>query len=611
MLKRIIKIFLVTILALPQLAVVNPAWAEDTTFSCGDDGRTYTVDMNGHLTSGYCTAASLTLDSSVVFIDYAVMNNWQTESLTIPASVITIADGAFYGLPKLETITVDASNTNFKTVGGILMNSSEDRIIYYPSKLPSQTYNVPNTVLKIDNRAFSCLTYLEVVQISTYTTNIDTASFISCPYVASSLQEINVLAGNSSYISINKVLYSADGKNLLNFPANYQQRDYVVPNGTLTIAGSAFEHSNIRSITFPSSLTTIGSYAFQSARSLESVGEFPASYTYSGASSPFFGADKVTSFSVSGDNLSFKSVGGVLFSKNGSYLREYPGGKESTEYRIPDSVVAVDGQAIVNSYLKTLVVPSTLTTLGYSYISLDYLVFRGTSSVSQIDGYNWVDRFIYCGATNSVINSFATSRTKIVECIDSYFVDEAEAVAAREAAAARVAAEAAAARVAAELAAAKAAAEKREAEKKLARSEISSNDIVPEKLSVETFSKADIPGVTAKNIDAVQAEILALPAESRADISQVLMIVRKFEVVEIIASDRINFISSAPLVEIGLIPEDSKHKSTLVAALRKLPVTQRSNLSSIKVAIDTKLKEIRERLDRTAAIRARIPTRLA
>jgi hypothetical protein len=404
------------------------------------------------------------------------------------------------------------------------------------------------------------------------------------------------LAGNSSYISINKVLYSADGKNLLNFPANYQQRDYVVPNGTLTIAGSAFEYSNIRSITFPSSLTTIGSYAFQSARSLESVGEFPASYTYSGASSPFFGADKVTSFSVSGDNLSFKSVGGVLFSKNGSYLREYPGGKESTEYRIPDSVVAVDGQAIVNSYLKTLVVPSTLTTLGYSYISLDYLVFRGTSSVSQIDGYNWVDRFIYCGATNSVINSFATSRTKIVECIDSYFVDEAEA---------------AAARVAAELAAAKAAAEKREAEKKLARSEISSNDIVPEKLSVETFSKADIPGVTAKNIDAVQAEILALPAESRADISQVLMIVRKFEVVEIIASDRINFISWAPLVEIGLIPEYSKHKSTLVAALRKLPVTQRSNLSSIKVAIDTKLKEIQERLDRTAAIRARIPTRLA
>ena len=61
----------------------------------------------------------------------------------------------------------------------------------------------------------------------------------------------------------------------------------------------------------------------------------------------------------------------------------------------------------------------------------------------------------------------------------------------------------------------------------------------------------------------------------------------------------------------GDIPEDSKHKSTLVAALRKLPVTQRSNLSSIKVAIDTKLKEIQERLDRTAAIRARIPTRLA
>jgi hypothetical protein len=352
MLKRIIKILLVTILALPQLAVVNPAWAVDTTFTCGDSGQTYTVNAEGHLTHGSCTAASLALDSSVVVIDYASMNGWQIESLIIPASVTTISDGAFYGLPKLETITVDALNVDFKTVGGVLMNSSENRIIYYPSKLPSQTYNVPNTVLKIDIRAFSCLTYLEVVQIDTYTTNIDPASFRSCPYVASSLQEINVLAGNSSFISIDHVLYSADGKDLLNFPANYQQRDYVVPNGTLTIAGSAFEYSNIRSITFPSSLTTIGSYAFQSARSLESVGEFPASYTYSGASSPFFNADKVTSFTVSGDNLSFKSVGGVLFSKDGSNLREYPGGKESTEYRIPDSVVAVDGQSIVNNYLK-------------------------------------------------------------------------------------------------------------------------------------------------------------------------------------------------------------------------------------------------------------------
>jgi hypothetical protein len=81
--------------------------------------------------------------------------------------------------------------------------------------------------------------------------------------------------------------------------------------------------------------------------------------------------------------------------------------------------------------------------------------------------------------------------------------------------------------------------------------------------------------------------------------------------VEIIASDRINSISSAPLVEIGLIPEDSKYKSSLVAALRKLPVAQRSDLSSIKAAINTKLKEIQERLDRTAAIRARIPTRLS
>lgn len=173
------------------------------------------------------------------------------------------------------------------------------------------------------------------------------------------------------------------------------------------------------------------------------------------------------------------------------------------------------------------------------------------------------------------------------------------------------AAAAGAAKAAAEAAAAKAAQEKREVEKKSARSEIVRNIVVAEKLTVETFQKAEIPGVTPKNIAAVQVEILALPVEVRADIAQVLKVARKFEVVEIIASDRIISISSAPLVEIGLIPADSKYKSSLVAALRNLPVTQRSDLSSIKAAIDTKLKEIQERLDHTAAIRARIPTRLS
>lgn len=88
-------------------------------------------------------------------------------------------------------------------------------------------------------------------------------------------------------------------------------------------------------------------------------------------------------------------------------------------------------------------------------------------------------------------------------------------------------------------AAAEAAAAKREAEKQAARADITSKLKNSKELTVESFAKAEIPGITASNIAAVQAEILALPEESRTDINQVLKVAHKYEVVGNIGSDQV------------------------------------------------------------------------
>jgi len=399
---------------------MNPA-AADASFSCGSYG-TYNVTSAGVLTYGYCDADSLVLDSSVTSIQYAAMQGWRIKSLTIPASVTTIGNSAFYAMPNLETITVNASNTNFKTVNGVLMNFAETRILQYPGASRSTTYTVPGSVTRIDDRSLNCLSYLQIVNISATTTDIGPSAFETCGYATPSLKEINVSASNPQYSSIAGVLFSKDGTTLLNFPGNYAQPDYAVPAGTVTISYSAFANTKIRSVTFPNTLVNIRSYAFQSTADLISVGEFPASYQYSsGNYSPFFGAVNVESFSVAGANTHFTSVDGVMFSKDKSAIREYPGGKRTTSYRIPDSVTAVDGQAFVNSYLKTLTVPTTLQNLGYSYISLDYLIFEGNSSVTTVQGFNSVQNFIYCGSANSAITARATAMSKTVVCDASYF----------------------------------------------------------------------------------------------------------------------------------------------------------------------------------------------
>jgi photosystem II stability/assembly factor-like uncharacterized protein len=193
-----------------------------------------------------------------------------------------------------------------------------------------------------------------------------------------------------------------------------------------------------------------------------------------------------------------------------------------------------------------------------------------------------------CGLTSS-FSPFATGSIK---------------VSAAEVQAALKAASDAAARAAAEAAAAK-----REAEKKAARADITSNLKNSKDLSVETFVSAEIAGINSTNIASVQAELLALPEESRADINQVLKVARKYEIVGNIGSDRINYLQSNTFVEIGLIPASSKNKVALVAAVRKLPESARDTYIEIKAVIDAETAKLKARSDRLAAIISRNASR--
>lgn len=181
-------------------------------------------------------------------------------------------------------------------------------------------------------------------------------------------------------------------------------------------------------------------------------------------------------------------------------------------------------------------------------------------------------------------------------------VGYAKAVATVQAAAAKVAAEAdaAAAKVAAEAAAAK-----REAEKASARSDIATAVKNAKDLTVDSFVKAEIPGINSSNIDALKAELLALPEESRKDFNQVLKVARKFEVVGNIASDQVQNILPNAFVEVGLISQTSKNKVALVSAVKKLPASARDSYAEIKGAIEAETKKIQVRQDRLASVIAR------
>ena len=151
-----------------------------------------------------------------------------------------------------------------------------------------------------------------------------------------------------------------------------------------------------------------------------------------------------------------------------------------------------------------------------------------------------------------------------------------------------------------------AAATERENEKRSARSMISSDFKSYTNTKLDFFKQAEINGITAQNLEAVQAEITALPEHSSGDIAGILKIARKYEVVGMIASDRVTSVYSDALVEIGLIPANSKYKAALTAAIKKLPAADRSSFAAIKAAIDAEMAEIQARSNRSRTVLSRI-----
>ena len=126
-----------------------------------------------------------------------------------------------------------------------------------------------------------------------------------------------------------------------------------------------------------------------------------------------------------------------------------------------------------------------------------------------------------------------------------------------------------------------------------------------EKLTLDNFKQAEIAGVTADNFASVQTEILALPAGSRSEISQVLKVARKYEVIGKVATGQISTLPITAFVEVGLIPAENKNKTALIAAVRRASIDDRDSYAEIQAVIAAEAASIKARKERLATLISR------
>ena len=263
-------------------------------------------------------------------------------SVTIPNSVTSIGWSAFEECSSLTSVTIPNSVTS---IGSSAFSGCSSLI----------SVTIPNSVTSIGSYAFSGCS-LTSVSIPNSVTYIGGFAF------GSELENINVDPENTVYSSIDGVLYNKDVTNLLYCPRH--KTSVTIPTSVTSIGNYAFyKCSSLTSVSIPNSVTSIGNYAFYKCSSLTSV-SIPNSVTSIGDKA-FYECSSLTSVTIPN---SVTSIGDDIF-YNCSSL---------TSVTIPDSVTSIGRSAFYGCRsLTSVTIPNSVTSIGI-------FAFDGCSSLTSV-----------------------------------------------------------------------------------------------------------------------------------------------------------------------------------------------------------------------------------
>lgn len=304
-------------------------------------------------------------------------------TINIPASLTSIADYAFYGCSSIASFTVANSNTRFSALNGVLFNKIQDSSFVFPPA-KSGSYTIPTTVKHIGASAFESSYNLTSVIIPNTITSIGSYAFSYCSGISGALTLPTSLKklGDGAFYGCSKLTsvtipatltdigyYCFLESNLVTaFNVNSSNPDYTSVDGMLMSKNQdtlfSCPPAKTGTITVPSTVKLIGSYAFYNCTKISGTLTIPASVDYIGYYS-FYNCSLISSFEVNPQNLYFTAENGVLFSKTKDRLLVYPVAKSGV-YQMPTTIKTIDPAAFAfcSSITGPLQLPASVTSIG-------------------------------------------------------------------------------------------------------------------------------------------------------------------------------------------------------------------------------------------------------
>lgn len=273
-----------------------------------------------------------------------------------------------YVFKGLEEIVVPENNTEYCSVDGVVFSKDMSEILHYPCMKAAETYEIPSTVsniyyfgkalnlknliisdsvLTISPNAFYDTYGLETVYIGKNAkfNSIDNPYF-NCvdyenPFVrCDNLKFITVNDENKYYCSDEQgALYTKDMKHLISVPGGTDLKEFSIPDD---VSKTNYGFNNCADL----EVINIG-------RGLEEFFVYATLDAFD-----IYGLEKCSALreiNVSEDNLNFKSIEGVLYSKSGSTLVLYPPSREGYTFIIPQKVNRIEWKAFrLNRFLEKI-----------------------------------------------------------------------------------------------------------------------------------------------------------------------------------------------------------------------------------------------------------------
>ena len=297
----------------------------------------------------------------------------RVETIVIPDSITYIDPAAFaiFNREGLTDIVVGDDNKNFISVNGSLYTKDMKTLLLYAYGKTETTFTIPSGVTTIADYAFYCSKLTEIV-IPTTVTSIGDSAFEYCY----SLMRVEIGGGVTSIGDY--AFYNCNNLTSVQIPNSVTSiGDYAfyncngltgvwIPNSVISIGKSAFkECDGLTNVEISNGVMSIGDHAFEACDRLTSV-RIPASVTSIG-NGAFCHCNILASITVSENNTAYKSIGGNLYSKDGTTLIQYAVGKKATTFTIPASVTIVSSKAFYSCYsLTEIVIPDSVTSIGDS-----------------------------------------------------------------------------------------------------------------------------------------------------------------------------------------------------------------------------------------------------